>query len=223
MDVEVAHQKIAGNCSPSLAANTGSSTLESRGKQRGGHREGRQDGGRQAAASRGNGKRSRRSNKARKTGESKVASCEFGVSRLLDAQRCTVNCCECPVRANGDTSVASQQSAAPLAVAPCTTMSRHRRSPDRTLRAVVWACREVAFCHQSEAKHFLVGGCSVIPHRGCWTARLRFCYEGLTAENVTRPEMSKTCEARVACVFFVKPFSGWQLAVRSKSILAQKP
>ncbi|CAE7335752.1 unnamed protein product, partial [Symbiodinium sp. KB8] len=50
VDVEVEH---CSNCSPSLAANTGSSTLEREatgaqehgGKHRGGHREGRQDGG----------------------------------------------------------------------------------------------------------------------------------------------------------------------------------
>ncbi|CAE7249756.1 SHKBP1 [Symbiodinium sp. KB8] len=166
VDVEVAHQKIAGNCSPSLAANTGSSTLESRGKQRGGHREGRQDGGRQAAASRGNGKRSRRSNKARKTGESKVASCEFGVSRLLDAQRCTVNCCECPVRANGDTSVASQQSAAPLAgladrfptwleTVICTSPEADMRSP----RAVAWV-KDTGALYVADMSQHCVWGCT---------------------------------------------------------------
>ena len=54
VDVEVAHQNIAGNCSPSLTANTGSSTLEggahgsarcqNGGKQLGGHQGDRQDG-----------------------------------------------------------------------------------------------------------------------------------------------------------------------------------
>ena len=48
VDVEVAHQNIAGNCSPSFSAAHGSARYQKRGKQRvvcGGHREGRQDGG----------------------------------------------------------------------------------------------------------------------------------------------------------------------------------
>ena len=86
VDVEVAHKNIAGNCSPSLSADTGSSTGSPRERKmpeqgqaarwspRGstGRRQ------RQAAASRGKGKRSRRSNKARKTGESKVSSWQEG-------------------------------------------------------------------------------------------------------------------------------------------------